>query len=146
MILIANVGLPSIPAYRWLLAAAQVRFYTAAAMAHLLGQRRAVLLMRVPHDVPPRVGDGRRVCVFRDAPAAGDVGTRHGADCDYVGGEEAGGWQGWAEGGSCSANPNLQPNLQPVPISSWSPICDLTRRLCRRYGGVLAVELTVAVA
>ena len=32
------------------------------------------------HDVPARVGDGRRVCVFRDAPAAGDVGARHGAD------------------------------------------------------------------
>jgi cellulose synthase/poly-beta-1,6-N-acetylglucosamine synthase-like glycosyltransferase len=48
VILIANVGLLSIPAYRWLLAA-QVGFYAAAAMAHLLGQRRAVLLMRVPY-------------------------------------------------------------------------------------------------
>ncbi len=48
VILVANVGLVSIPAYRWLLAA-QVGFYAAAAMAHLLGQRRAVLLMRVPY-------------------------------------------------------------------------------------------------
>jgi poly-beta-1,6-N-acetyl-D-glucosamine synthase len=48
VMLIANVGLLSIPAYSWLLAA-QVGFYAAAAMAHLLGQRRAVLLMRVPY-------------------------------------------------------------------------------------------------
>jgi cellulose synthase/poly-beta-1,6-N-acetylglucosamine synthase-like glycosyltransferase len=48
VILIANVGLVSIPVYRWLFAA-QVGFYAAAAMAHLLGQRRAVLLMRVPY-------------------------------------------------------------------------------------------------
>jgi cellulose synthase/poly-beta-1,6-N-acetylglucosamine synthase-like glycosyltransferase len=48
VILIANIGLMSIPAYRFLLAA-QVAFYAAAALAHLLGQRRAMLLMRVPY-------------------------------------------------------------------------------------------------
>src|SRR4029077_18210129 len=48
VILIANIGLMPIPAYRWLLAA-QGAFYAAAALAHLLGQRRAVLLMRVPY-------------------------------------------------------------------------------------------------
>jgi poly-beta-1,6-N-acetyl-D-glucosamine synthase len=48
VILIANLGLVSIPAYRWLLAA-QVAFYAAAATAHLLGQRRAMVLMRVPY-------------------------------------------------------------------------------------------------
>jgi cellulose synthase/poly-beta-1,6-N-acetylglucosamine synthase-like glycosyltransferase len=48
VILVANIGLMSIPAYRFLLAA-QVAFYAAAALAHLLGQRRAMLLMRVPY-------------------------------------------------------------------------------------------------
>jgi poly-beta-1,6-N-acetyl-D-glucosamine synthase len=47
-ILVANVGLLSIPAYRWILAG-QVGFYAVAAMTHLLGQRRTVLLMRVPY-------------------------------------------------------------------------------------------------
>jgi hypothetical protein len=48
VVLLGNVGLVSIPGYRWFLAA-QVAFYLAAAMAHLVGQRRAVLLMRVPY-------------------------------------------------------------------------------------------------
>ena len=48
VILVANVGLVSIPAYRWLLAA-QVAFYAAAVIAHVLGQRRTVVLVRVPY-------------------------------------------------------------------------------------------------
>ena len=48
VILVANVGLLSLPAYRWILGA-QVAFYAAAAVTHLLGQRRTVLLMRVPY-------------------------------------------------------------------------------------------------
>jgi biofilm PGA synthesis N-glycosyltransferase PgaC len=48
VILVANVGLLSIPAYRWLLAA-QTAFYAAAATAHVLGQRRSVVLVRVPY-------------------------------------------------------------------------------------------------
>ena len=48
VILIANLGLVSLPAYRWILAA-QVMFYAAAAAAHVLGQRRAVVAMKVPY-------------------------------------------------------------------------------------------------
>jgi biofilm PGA synthesis N-glycosyltransferase PgaC len=48
VILVANVGLVSIPAYRWLLAA-QAAFYAAAVVAHVLGQRRTVVLIRVPY-------------------------------------------------------------------------------------------------
>jgi hypothetical protein len=48
VILVANLGLVSIPAYRWLLAG-QVAFYLAAAIAHVLGQRRTVVLVRVPY-------------------------------------------------------------------------------------------------
>jgi len=48
VILVANVGLVSMPAYRWLLAA-QVAFYAAAVVAHVLGQRRTVVLIRVPY-------------------------------------------------------------------------------------------------
>jgi len=48
VILIANLGLVSLPAYRWILAA-QVMFYAAAAAAHVLGQRRAMVAMKVPY-------------------------------------------------------------------------------------------------
>jgi biofilm PGA synthesis N-glycosyltransferase PgaC len=48
VILIANLGLVSLPAYRWLLAA-QVMFYAAAAAAHVLGQRRTMVAMKVPY-------------------------------------------------------------------------------------------------
>jgi len=48
VILVANVGLVSIPAYRWLLAG-QMAFYLAAATALVLGQRRTVVLIRVPY-------------------------------------------------------------------------------------------------
>jgi cellulose synthase/poly-beta-1,6-N-acetylglucosamine synthase-like glycosyltransferase len=48
VILVANVGLLALPAYRWILGA-QVAFYAAAAVTHLLGQRRTVLLTRVPY-------------------------------------------------------------------------------------------------
>jgi poly-beta-1,6-N-acetyl-D-glucosamine synthase len=48
VILIANLGLISLTAYRWLLAA-QVMFYAAAAAAHVLGQRRTTVAMKVPY-------------------------------------------------------------------------------------------------
>jgi cellulose synthase/poly-beta-1,6-N-acetylglucosamine synthase-like glycosyltransferase len=48
VILVANVGLMSMEAYRWFLAG-QVAFYAAAASALFVGQRRTTLLMRVPY-------------------------------------------------------------------------------------------------
>jgi hypothetical protein len=48
VIVITNVGLISRPVYRWLLAV-QVIFYAAAAAAHVIGQRRAVLTLKVPY-------------------------------------------------------------------------------------------------
>jgi poly-beta-1,6-N-acetyl-D-glucosamine synthase len=48
VMLIANIGLVSIPAYRWLLAA-QLMFYAAAGVAHLAGERRTVWVVRVPY-------------------------------------------------------------------------------------------------
>ena len=47
-ILVANVGLMSMEAYRLFLAG-QVAFYAAAASALFVGQRRTTLLMRVPY-------------------------------------------------------------------------------------------------
>jgi len=49
-LLVANVGLVAIPVYRWILAA-QIAFYLAAVLAHLVGQRRTVWLMRVPYTI-----------------------------------------------------------------------------------------------
>jgi cellulose synthase/poly-beta-1,6-N-acetylglucosamine synthase-like glycosyltransferase len=48
VILITNLGLMSRPVYRWLLAA-QVLFYVAAVVAHLLGQRRTMVALKVPY-------------------------------------------------------------------------------------------------
>jgi cellulose synthase/poly-beta-1,6-N-acetylglucosamine synthase-like glycosyltransferase len=48
VIVITNVGLISLPVYRWLLAA-QLMFYAAAAAAHLLGQRRTMVALKVPY-------------------------------------------------------------------------------------------------
>jgi poly-beta-1,6-N-acetyl-D-glucosamine synthase len=48
VIVITNVGLMSLPAYRWLLAA-QLMFYAAAAAAHLLGQHRTMMALKVPY-------------------------------------------------------------------------------------------------
>jgi len=48
VMVITNVGLIALPVYRWLLAA-QLMFYAAAAAAHLLGQRRTMVALRVPY-------------------------------------------------------------------------------------------------
>jgi biofilm PGA synthesis N-glycosyltransferase PgaC len=48
VILAANIGLLSIEGYRWFFAA-QVAFYASAASAHFVGERRTMLLMRVPY-------------------------------------------------------------------------------------------------
>ena len=48
VVVITNVGLISRPVYRWLLAV-QVIFYAAAAAAHVIGQRRTVLTLKVPY-------------------------------------------------------------------------------------------------
>ncbi|HEX7793055.1 MAG TPA: glycosyltransferase family 2 protein [Vicinamibacterales bacterium] len=48
VIVITNVGLISLPVYRWLLVA-QLMFYAAAAAAHLLGQHRTMMALKVPY-------------------------------------------------------------------------------------------------
>ena len=48
VVLFANMGLTSMPSYRWFLAA-QAIFYAAAATAHLLGEQRRMLVMKVPY-------------------------------------------------------------------------------------------------
>ena len=47
-LLAANVGLLTIPAYRWMFAA-QAAFYASAAAAHLAGPRRSLPVARVPY-------------------------------------------------------------------------------------------------
>lgn len=50
VMVITNAGLIALPVYRWLLAT-QLMFYAAAAAAHLLGQRRTMVALKVPYTV-----------------------------------------------------------------------------------------------